>query len=167
MEATKVENHRRKLLQNDFRADISIFLQTWLKIYGWVYHLHRSEILGSPLVSDFWVTLWPPLQSLSLSAAYWEMSLMPVICFSSSPLFTAWLGFIRFLCGIHISNSLRQVEIWFSLGSLQKMLKLVIELKVLMLQGCTSQPCKAPQGSLSPAQMRFTLSKDRSSLLEE
>lgn len=92
---------------------------------------------------------------------------MPVTCVSSSPLFTAWLGSIRFLCGIHMSNSLRQVEIWFSLGSLQKMLKLAIESKVLMLQGCTSQPCKAPQGSLSPAQMRFTLCKDSSFLLEE
>lgn len=30
----------------------------------------------------------------------------------------------------------------FSLGCMQKALKLVIE-KVLMLQGCTSQPCKA------------------------
>lgn len=133
-----------------------------------VFHLnHRSEVLGSPLVSDFWLTPCPPLQCLSLLAAYWEMSLMPLACVSCSPLFTAWRGFIRFLCGTHMSNSLSQVEIWFSLGNLQKMLKPVIESKVLMLQGCTSQPCKAPQGSLSPAQMRFTLCKDSSSVLEE
>lgn len=88
-------------------------------------------------------------------------------CFAHSSFFSACLGFIRFLYGIHMSNSSRQVEIWFSLGSLQKALKLVIEWKVLMLQGCTSQPCKAPQGSLSPAQMRFTLSKDSFSVLEK
>lgn len=147
MGATKVENHRRKLLQNYFHADISLFLQTWLKTYGWVVlcflSLPWKWNSGVPLVSDFWVTLWPPLQCLSLSQRI-ERCHWCLLHVSSSLLFTSWLGFIRFLGGIHMSNSLRQVEIWFSLGSLQKMLKPVIESKVLMLQGYTSQPCKSP-----------------------
>lgn len=108
MEAKKLENHGRKLLQNYFHVDVSLFLQAWVKTYGWVVLCFSSPWKwnsGVPsclwLLTDSMATTAVPEPFSSIERCHW----CPLHVFL--PLLSSLLGWVLldfcvvYICPIH------------------------------------------------------------------